>query len=74
MIGGAGARAGTGQDITQPTRLMKRKEIYVAVHVDDVFMVGKGKRFEGIFRLPAGIEEKFVLCRKWCQLQQEGWQ
>ena len=29
------------QDLMQPTLLMKAKEIYITVHVDDVFMVGK---------------------------------
>ena len=29
------------QDLMQPTLLMKVKEIYITVHVDDVFMVGK---------------------------------
>ena len=32
---------GLSQDVMQPTLLMKHIEIYIAVHVDDVFMVGK---------------------------------
>ena len=32
---------GMAQDLMQPTLLMKAKEIYITVHVDDVFMVGK---------------------------------
>ena len=34
---------GLEQDIMQPTLLMKTKEIYITVHVDHVFMVGKEK-------------------------------
>ena len=34
---------GLDQDVMQPTLLMKTKEIYITVHVDDVFMVGKEK-------------------------------
>ena len=32
---------GLEQDVMQPTLLMKTKEIYITMHVDDVFMVGK---------------------------------
>ena len=34
---------GLEQDVMQPTLLMKTKDIYITVHVDDVFMVGKEK-------------------------------
>ena len=32
---------GLSQNIMQPTLLMKHREIYITVHVDDVFMVGR---------------------------------
>ena len=34
---------GLEQDVMQPTLFMKTKDIYITVHVDDVFMVGKEK-------------------------------
>ena len=47
----------------QPTLLMKPKEIYITVHVDDVFMVGKEKNLRAFVnhlkeKMKWSIEEK----------------
>ena len=41
LFASTGKEHGVSQDLMQPTLLMKAKEIYITVHTDDVFMVGK---------------------------------
>ena len=54
---------GLEQDVMQPTLLMRTRDIYITVHVDDVFMVGKEKSLRSFVnylkeKMKWSIEEK----------------
>ena len=54
---------GLEQDVMQPTLLMKVNEIYITVHVDDVFMVGREEKLRAFVnhlkeKMKWSIEEK----------------
>ena len=69
---GAAKKFGLEQDPMQPTLLMMKKEMYITVHVDDIFMVGnemmlknfveymrKRKGWNNEVKGPFGMNEKF---------------